>query len=490
MSITDKSASAVPTKVNSLFDDRGRPRTLYDKLWQRHLVHQEADGTSLIYIDLHLIHEVTSPQAFEGLHVSGRKPWRVGSLIATPDHTVPTTVRSNGIADPISRLQVETLDANCATYGITKFGLEDQRHGIVHVIGPEQGATLPGMTVACGDSHTSTHGAFAVLPFGIGTSDVELVLAAQCLPMKRQKAMLVNVNGTLSNGITPKDIALAVIRKIGIAGGTGYVIEFGGPAVRALSMEGRMTLCNMAIEAGARSGIIAVDDVTLAYLKGRPLAPKDEAWDTAVAYWRTLVSDPGAFFDRVVDLDAAEIAPLVTWGTSPEMVVSVNERVPDPTAITDPIKREGVKRALAYMGLEPNMAVRDIHIDKVFIGSCTNSRIEDLRAAANVLRGRHIAETIKLAMVVPGSGLVKAQAEREGLDRIFIDAGFEWREAGCSMCGAMNGDMLTKGERCAATTNRNFENRQGSGGRTHLVSPQMAAAAAIKGHFVDVRELD
>jgi 3-isopropylmalate/(R)-2-methylmalate dehydratase large subunit len=487
MNSSDNSAGAAPSAVG-LVDDAGRPRTLYDKLWQRHLVHQEDDGTCLIYIDLHLLHEVTSPQAFEGLHINDRKPWRVGSMIATPDHTVPSTVRSEGIADPISRLQVETLDAHCATYGITQFGLDDPRHGIVHVIGPEQGATLPGMTVACGDSHTSTHGAFAVLPFGIGTSDVELILATQCLPMKKQKAMLVNITGTLPAGVTPKDIALAMIRKIGTAGGTGHVIEFGGPGVRALSMEGRMTLCNMAIEAGA--GVIAFDDVTLNYIKGRPLAPTGELWDKAVAYWRTLVSDPNAVFDRVIDLDAAEIAPLVTWGTSPEMVVSVNECVPDPATITDPIKRESVKRALAYMGLEPNMAMRDIHVDKVFIGSCTNSRIEDLRAAANVLRGRHIAETIKLAMVVPGSGLVKAQAEREGLDRIFIDAGFEWRESGCSMCGAMNGDILKKGERCASTTNRNFENRQGSGGRTHLVSPQMAAAAAIKGRFVDVREFD
>ena len=479
-----------PTERARLSRRGDAPRTLYDKLWDRHLVHQEPDGTSLLYIDLHLIHEVTSPQAFEGLQINGREPWRIGSIIATPDHTVPTTVRSAGIADTIARQQVETLDANCAKYGITKFGLADRRQGIVHVIGPEQGATLPGMTVACGDSHTSTHGAFAVLPFGIGTSDVELVLATQCLPMKKQKAMLVNVTGALSSGITPKDIALAMIRKIGTAGATGHVIEFGGPAIRALSMEGRMTLCNMAIEAGARSATIGIDDVTLDYIKGRPLAPKGEAWDAAVAYWRTLVSDPGAIFDRVVELDAAGIAPLVTWGTSPEMVVSVNERVPDPADIADPIKREGVKRALAYMGLEPNMKVSDIRIDKVFIGSCTNSRIEDLRAAANVLRGRHIAETIKLAMVVPGSGLVKAQAEREGLDRIFIDAGFEWRESGCSMCGAINGDLLTSGERCASTTNRNFENRQGSGGRTHLVSPQMAAVAAVKGHFADVREFD
>ena len=466
------------------------PRTLYDKLWFRHLVHQDADGTSLIYIDLHLVHEVSSPQAFEGLEINGREPWRIGSIIATPDHTVPTIARSAGIANSISRLQVETLDANCAKYGITKFGLDDRRQGIVHVIGPEQGATLPGMTVACGNSHTSTHGAFAVLPFGIGTSDVGLVLATQCLPMRKQKAMLVNFTGVPSRGITPKDIALSMIQKIGTAGGTGHVIEFGGPVVGAMSMEGRMTLCNMAIEAGARSGMIGVDDVTLAYLKGRPLAPKGEAWVAAAAYWRTLVSDPGATFDRVVELDMAEVEPLVTWGTSPEMVVSVNERVPDPANIDDPIRREGVKRALAYMGLEPNTKISNIRIDKVFIGSCTNSRIEDLRAAADVLRGRRIAESVKLAMVVPGSCLVKAQAEQEGLDRIFIDAGFEWRESGCSMCGAINGDMLSAGDRCASTTNRNFENRQGSGGRTHLVSPAMAAAAAVCGHFADAREFD
>ncbi len=492
MNATDRLDSESPRAQDgrSVHDGADRARTLYDKLWQRHIVHQEADGTSLIYIDLHLIHEVTSPQAFEGLHINGRKPWRIGSILATPDHTVPTTARSGVIADAIARLQVETLDANCATHGITNFGLNDRRHGIVHVIGPEQGLTLPGMTVACGDSHTSTHGAFAALPFGIGTSDVELILATQCLPMKKQKAMLVNVSGVLSKGITPKDIALALIRKIGTAGGTGHVIEFAGSVVSSLSMEGRMTLCNMAIEAGARSGVVGVDDVTLTYLHGRPFAPKGESWAKAVSYWRTLVSDADAVFDCIVEMDAADIAPLVTWGTSPEMVVSVNERVPDPANISDPIKREGVKRALAYMGLEPNTEVRSIQVDKIFIGSCTNSRIEDLRAAANVLRGRHIAETIKLAMVVPGSGLVKAQAEREGLDRIFIEAGFEWRESGCSMCGAMNGDLLTRGERCASTTNRNFENRQGSGGRTHLVSPQMAAAAAVKGHFVDVREFD
>ena len=488
--MSEKSGNDKPLPDVRLRHEAGGARTLYDKLWDRHLVHQEADGTSLIYIDLHMVHEVTSPQAFEGLQINGREPWRISSIIATPDHTVPTTVRPAAIADTIARLQVETLDANCAKYGIREFGLDDQRQGIVHVIGPEQGATLPGMTVACGDSHTSTHGAFGVLPFGIGTSDVELILATQCLPMKKQKAMLVNVTGALSDGVTPKDIALAMIRKIGTAGGTGHVIEFSGPAIRSMSMEGRMTLCNMAIEAGARSGMIAVDDVTLAYLKDRPLVPKGDAWDAAVSYWRTLVSDPGAAFNSVIELDAGAIAPLVTWGTSPEMVVSVNERVPDPAKIADPIKREGVKRALAYMGLEPNMKVIDIRIDKVFIGSCTNSRIEDLRAAANVLRGRHIAETIKLAMVVPGSGLVKAQAEREGLDRVFIDAGFEWRESGCSMCGAMNGDLLTSGERCASTTNRNFENRQGSGGRTHLVSPQMAAAAAVRGHFADVRDFD
>jgi 3-isopropylmalate/(R)-2-methylmalate dehydratase large subunit len=462
--------------------------TLYDKLWQRHVVHQEADGTALIYIDRHLVHEVSSPQAFEGMRINARKPWRIASILATPDHNVPTTARSGGIGEPIARAQVEALDANCAAYGITEFGLNDGRQGIVHVIGPEQGATLPGMTIVCGDSHTSTHGAFAALGFGIGTSDVELVLTTQCLPMKKSKTMLVRVDGTLSNGVTPKDIALALIRKIGVGGGTGYVIEFGGAAVQAMSMEGRMTLCNMAIEAGARSGIVAVDETTLAYVRGRPLAPKGALLEQALAYWRTLVSDEGAAFDARVELGANDIAPLVTWGTSPEMSVAVDECVPDPDKVSDPVRRGAMQRALAYMGLEADMPIKSISVDKIFIGSCTNSRIEDLRAAAQVVRGRHIAHNIKLALVVPGSGLVKAEAEREGLDKVFVDAGFEWRESGCSMCGAMNEDRLAPGERCASTSNRNFEGRQGAGGRTHLVSPQMAAAAAIAGHFADVRE--
>lgn len=464
--------------------------TLYDKLWERHTVCREADGTSLIYIDRHLIHEVTSPQAFEGLRLNGRTPWRPASILATADHTVPTSGRLKGISDPVSRTLVETLAANCANHGISEFGLDDQRQGIVHVIGPEQGATLPGMTVVCGDSHTSTHGAFGTLAFGIGTSDVELVLATQCLSLKKSKAMLIRVDGTLSRGVTPKDVALAVIRKLGTAGGTGYVLEFGGAAIRAMSMEGRMTLCNMAIEAGARSGMVSVDDVTIEYLAGRPLAPKGALWDRAVAYWRTLVTDPDAPYDRVVELDASTIAPMVTWGTSPEMVTAIDEHVPDPSQISDPIKKASIERALSYMGLEANAAVEDIRIDKVFIGSCTNSRLDDLRAAAQVVRGRRIAKNIKMAMVVPGSGLVKMAAEREGLDRVFVDAGFEWREPGCSMCGAMNEDRLSPGERCAATSNRNFEGRQGTGGRTHLVSPEMAAAAAIEGHFVDVRRFD
>jgi 3-isopropylmalate/(R)-2-methylmalate dehydratase large subunit len=467
-----------------------KPQTLYDKLWQRHAVHEKADGTTLVYIDRHLVHEVSSPQAFEGLQINGRKPWRINSILATADHTVPTSDRAGGIADPVARLQVETLGANCAAYGITHFGLEDRRQGIVHVIGPEQGATLPGMTIVCGDSHTSTHGAFAALAFGIGTSDVELVLATQCLQMKKSKAMLVRVNGALSAGVTPKDVALAIIRATGTAGGTGHVIEFGGAAIRAMTMEGRMTLCNMSIEAGARAGMIGVDDTTLTYLEGRPFAPKGEAWTKALAYWRSLVSDEGAAFDRTVELNAADIAPMVTWGTSPEMAVSVDERLPDPAGIADLTRRDGVKRALAYMGLEPGMKVGDIPVDKIFIGSCTNARIEDLRAAARVLRGRRIAPSIKLAMVVPGSGPVREQAEREGLDRIFLEAGFEWRQPGCSMCGAMNEDRLAPGERCASTSNRNFENRQGTGGRTHLVSPQMAAATAVRGRFADAREFD
>ena len=465
-------------------------QTLYDKLWQQHLVHEEADGTALIYIDRHLVHEVTSPQAFEGLRVAGRKPWRIDSIVATADHNVPTTSRADGIIDPIARLQVDTLDENVRKFGIRRyFPMNDVRQGIVHVIGPEQGATLPGMTVVCGDSHTSTHGAFAALAFGIGTSEVEHVMATQCLIMKKAKAMRVDVEGALPRGVTAKDIALAVIASIGTAGGTGYAIEFAGSAVRGLSMEGRMTLCNMAIEAGARAGMVAADDTTINYLKGRPYSPRGEVWDLAVAHWRTLTSDSEARFDLVVLLDACTIKPQVTWGTSPEMVVAIDGRVPDPDREKDPVKREGMERALTYMGLDPNTAIADIHLDKIFIGSCTNSRIEDLRAAAGIVRGRHIASNIKLAMVVPGSGLVKLQAEQEGLDKVFIAAGFEWREPGCSMCLGMNDDKLSPGERCASTSNRNFEGRQGPGGRTHLVSPQMAAAAAVAGHFVDVREL-
>ncbi len=461
-------------------------QTLYDKLWDAHAVRQEADGTTLVYIDRHLVHEVTSPQAFEGLKLAGRKPWRVASMLAVADHNVPTAGRAQGIADPVARLQVETLDSNCAEYGVNEFRMDDVRQGIVHVVGPEQGATLPGMTVVCGDSHTSTHGAFAALAFGIGTSEVEHVMATQCLLMKKSKAMQVVVEGALGKGVTAKDIALAVIGRIGTAGGTGYAIEFAGSAIRGLSMEGRMTLCNMAIEAGARAGMIAADDTTIDYLRGRPFAPQGELWDKAVAYWRTLHSDEGAQFDKVVHLDAAQIKPQVTWGTSPEMVVAVDGRVPDPAAMADPVRREGAERALHYMGLSANTPITEIRIDKVFIGSCTNARIEDMRAAAAVVRGKHVAPSVKLAMVVPGSGLVKQQAEQEGLDRIFVAAGFEWRDPGCSMCLAMNDDRLAPGERCASTSNRNFEGRQGQGGRTHLVSPEMAAAAAIAGHFVDV----
>lgn len=464
-------------------------KTLYDKLWDSHVVRQEADGTALIYIDRQLVHEVTSPQAFEGLKLAHRKPWRTASLLAVPDHNVPTANRAAGIADPISRLQVETLDANCAEFGITEFKMGDIRQGVVHVMGPEQGATLPGMTVVCGDSHTSTHGAFAALAHGIGTSEVEHVMATQCLVAKKSKAMLVQVEGSLGKGVTAKDIALAVIGKIGTAGGTGYAVEFAGSTVRSLSMEGRMTLCNMAIEAGARAGMVAVDDTTIEYLKGRPYAPQGALWDQAVAYWRTLQSDVGAQFDRVITLDASAIRPQVTWGTSPEMVVSVDDRVPDPANAPDAVKRGDWERALQYMGLQANTPINQISIDKVFIGSCTNGRIEDMRAAAAVAKGRKVASNVKLAMVVPGSGLVKAQAEREGLDRIFIEAGFEWRDPGCSMCLAMNDDRLSAGERCASTSNRNFEGRQGQGGRTHLVSPEMAAAAAIAGHFVDVSAL-
>jgi 3-isopropylmalate/(R)-2-methylmalate dehydratase large subunit len=461
-------------------------QTLYDKLWNSHVVRSEADGTALLYIDRHLVHEVTSPQAFEGLRLAGRKPWRISSMLAVADHNVPTTDRKQGIADPISKIQVETLDENCAELGITEFKMTDLRQGIVHVIGPEQGATLPGMTVVCGDSHTSTHGAFAALAFGIGTSEVEHVMATQCLLMKKAKAMQVLVEGQLGRGVTAKDLVLAVIGKIGTAGGTGYAIEFAGSAIRGLTMEGRMTVCNMAIEAGARAGMIAADDTTINYFKGRPFAPQGELWDKAVSNWRTLHSDAGASFDKVVKLDAAEIKPQVTWGTSPEMVMAVDGRVPDPKQEKDAVKRGSIENALAYMGLQANTAITDIKIDKVFIGSCTNSRIEDLREAAKVARGKHIAANVKLAMVVPGSGLVKQQAESEGLDKIFVAAGFEWREPGCSMCLAMNDDKLSPGERCASTSNRNFEGRQGQGGRTHLVSPAMAAAAAIAGHFVDV----
>jgi 3-isopropylmalate/(R)-2-methylmalate dehydratase large subunit len=466
------------------------PRTLYEKLWDSHFVREEPGGTALIYIDRHVVHEVTSPQAFEGLEEAHRKPWRIDSVVATADHNVPTTNDrlAVGIADPISRLQVETLDKNVDKFHVkTYFGMKDRRQGIVHVIAPEQGAVLPGMTVVCGDSHTSTNGAFAALAFGIGTSEVEHVLATQTITQKKSRSMLVKCEGALPPGVTPKDLVLAIIGKIGTAGGTGYAIEFGGSTVRGLSMEGRMTICNMAIEAGARAGMVAADDTTINYLRGRPYAPQGEMFERAAAYWKTLVSDPGAKFDKVVEIDSTELRPQVTWGTSPEMVVSVEDRVPDPEKEKDPGKREAMERALEYMGLEPNKAITDIYVDKIFIGSCTNSRIEDLRAAAAVVRGKRVAKNVKLALVVPGSGLVKAQAEKEGLDRVFRDSGFEWRDAGCSMCLGMNDDKLSPGERCASTSNRNFEGRQGAGGRTHLVSPQMAAAAAIAGHFVDIR---
>ena len=466
-------------------------KTLYDKLFDSHIVAEE-NGAALIYIDRHLVHEVTSPQAFEGLKLANRKVWRVESILAVPDHNVPTTERSSGVAgivDPISRLQVQTLDDNCAEFGVTEFKMNDARQGIVHVIGPEQGATLPGMTVVCGDSHTSTHGAFGALAHGIGTSEVEHVLATQCLVQKKSKALLVKVEGKLGMGVTAKDIALAVIGKIGTAGGNGYAIEFAGSAIRDLSMEGRMTLCNMGIEAGARASMVAVDDTTINYVKGRPYSPKADQWDLAVAYWKTLHSDVDATFDATVEIDAATIQPQVTWGTSPEMVVGVDGKVPSLDLAKNEVQRGDWERAYAYMGLTANTPINEISIDKVFIGSCTNSRIEDLRAAANVAKGKHIAPNVKLALVVPGSGLVKAQAELEGLDQVFIAAGFEWREPGCSMCLAMNADRLEPGERCASTSNRNFEGRQGQGGRTHLVSPEMAAAAAIAGHFVDVRNL-
>ena len=471
------------------------PQTLYDKLWQSHVVREEADGTALLYIDRHLVHEVTSPQAFEGLKLAGRKPWRISSMVATADHNTPTTdwQKAEGTAaidDPISRLQVETLDANVRETGaLAYWPFKDLRQGIVHVVGPENGATLPGMTVVCGDSHTSTHGAFACLAHGVGTSEVEHVMATQCLIQKKSKTLLIKVEGQLGKGVTGKDVALAVIGNIGTAGGTGYAIEFAGSAIRGLSMEGRMTLCNMAIEAGARAGMVAVDDTTIDYLKDRPFSPKGDAWDKAVAYWKTLKTDEGAKFDRVVELNAANIAPLVTWGTSPEMVVPVGANVPDPAKEADPVKREGMERALQYMGLTPNLPIQSIKVDVVFIGSCTNSRIEDLRQAAFVAKGRRKADSVKRVLVVPGSGLVKKQAEAEGLDKVFVAAGFEWREPGCSMCLAMNADRLEPGERCASTSNRNFEGRQGPGGRTHLVSPAMAAAAAVAGRFVDVREL-
>ncbi len=469
-------------------------KTLYDKLWDAHLVQPLEGESALIYIDRHLLHEVTSPQAFEGLRLAGRPPWRIDANLATPDHNVPTAAeeRSGGVAgivDPVSRLQVQTLDDNCREYGITEFEINDRRQGIVHVIGPELGATLPGMTVVCGDSHTATHGALGAMAQGIGTSEVEHVLATQCLVQKKMKNMLVRVDGELQPGVSAKDVVLAVIGKIGTAGGTGHAIEFGGDAVRSMSMEGRMTLCNMAIEAGARIGLVAVDDVTLDYVRGRPFAPTGEDWDLAEADWRQLHSDGDAQFDTVVELRGEDIAPQVTWGTSPEMVLPVDGSVPDPAAIDDATRRDAVERALEYMGLAPGQPITEIRPDRVFIGSCTNSRIEDLREAAAVVRGRKVADTIKQALVVPGSGAVKAQAEAEGLDQVFIDAGMEWREPGCSMCLAMNADKLGQGEHCASTSNRNFEGRQGFGGRTHLVSPAMAAAAAVAGHFTDVRAL-
>ena len=465
-------------------------QTLYDKLWSNHVVNEDDNGTCLLYIDRQLLHEVTSPQAFEGLRLAGRKPWRVDANLAVPDHNVPTDNRAAGISDPVSRLQVETLEKNCEEFGITIFKMDDIRQGIVHVIGPEQGATLPGMTIVCGDSHTATHGAFGALAFGIGTSEVEHVLATQCLIQKKSKSMLIEVDGELPPGLTAKDIVLAIIGRIGTAGGTGYTIEFGGDTVRSLSMEGRMTICNMAIEAGARAGIIGVDQTTIDYLKGRPFAPTGAQWDAAVEYWQTLHTDPGAEFDKVIRIAAEDLLPQVTWGTSPEMVVTIDDTVPDPAAESDETKRAGMQAALKYMGLEAGTPISAIYPDKIFIGSCTNGRIEDLRAVATVVKGRKVADNIKQALIVPGSGLVRQMAEEEGLDKIFIAAGFEWREPGCSMCLAMNNDRLAPGERCASTSNRNFEGRQGQGGRTHLVSPAMAAAAAVTGHFIDVRKLE
>lgn len=464
-------------------------KTLYDKLWDAHVVCTEPDGSALIYVDRQLLHEVTSPQAFEGLRLSGRKVWRKGANLATADHNVPTKDRAKGIADPIAKLQIETLDRNCEEFGILEFPMGDVRQGVVHVMGPEQGATLPGMTIVCGDSHTATHGAFGALAFGIGTSEVEHALATQCLVQRKSKTMLVKVEGSLGEGVTAKDIILAVIGRIGTAGGTGYTIEFAGSAIRSLTMEGRMTLCNMAIEGGARAGLVAVDDTTINYLKGRPMAPTGRLWDEAVINWKDLKSDADATFDLTIELAAKDIKPQVSWGTSPEMVLPVDAKVPDPAQEKDAVKRDGMERALQYMGLKAGTPISEIKLDKVFIGSCTNGRIEDLRAAAEVARGRKVAGNIKLAMVVPGSGLVKQQAEDEGLDKIFVAAGFEWRDPGCSMCLAMNADRLESGERCASTSNRNFEGRQGFGGRTHLVSPAMAAAAAVTGHFIDVRSL-
>jgi len=464
-------------------------KTLYDKLFDSHIVRSEDDGTALLYIDRHLVHEVTSPQAFEGLRLANRKLWRANAALAVPDHNVPTVAieRAKGIADPVSRIQVETLDKNTKEFGITQFAMNDIRQGIVHVIGPEQGATLPGMTLVCGDSHTATHGAFGSMAFGIGTSEVEHVLATQCLLQKRMKNMRVNVDGKLGTGVTAKDIVLAVIGEIGTAGGTGYAMEFAGSAIRELSMEGRMTICNMAIEAGARVGMVAVDQTTIDYVAGRPYTPKGDQWDMAVAAWFDLHSDDDAFFEHEISLKAEDIKPQVTWGTSPEMVVSVDAEVPNPAAEPDAVKADGMQKALNYMGLTAGTPMDEISIDKVFIGSCTNSRLEDLQEAADVIKGRKVASNVKLAMIVPGSGLIKQQAEKQGLDKIFLAAGFEWREPGCSMCLAMNADRLEPEERCASTSNRNFEGRQGSGGRTHLVSPGMAAAAAIAGHFVDVR---
>jgi 3-isopropylmalate/(R)-2-methylmalate dehydratase large subunit len=464
-------------------------KTLYDKLWDAHVVREDTGGPALLYIDRHLVHEVTSPQAFEGLRLAGRSPWRIEANLAVPDHNVPTTDRAGGIAELFSRQQVEALDRNCEEFGITEFAMNDPRQGIVHVIGPEQGATLPGMTVVCGDSHTSTHGAFGALAFGIGTSEVEHVLATQCLIQTKAKNMRVSVDGEVGPGVTAKDIVLAIIGEIGTAGGTGHTIEFAGEAIRALSLEGRMTVCNMTIEAGARAGLVAVDERTIEYVCGRPYAPQGALRERAEVAWRQLRSDDDALFDREVRIDAASIVPQVTWGTSPEMVVPVTQVVPDPEAESDPIRAEGMRRALRYMDLQPGTPMSEVAVDKVFIGSCTNSRIEDLRAAAQVVRGRTVAAGVRLAMVVPGSGLVKRQAEEEGLQQVFTDAGFEWREPGCSMCLAMNADRLEPGERCASTSNRNFEGRQGQGGRTHLVSPAMAAAAAVAGHFVDVRQL-